>query len=231
MSNPLPPWTTRNSFQRDPHQRIIDRLNGLHNITPPAGGEVLRTPFGTGVQSTPRLLPGTDYTVYIDNLISGTDKGGKYTGYCWRAYPDGGYEFPPTYGPPHSIACEIWHDDELYSSNSPAVPQQHWAKVQSHGIGRFTGEYNSDTPPKPILHAGGFGANAVTPTFAGFSTAGQQWQRDHAFADLSNPANLVSGDQAITVPICTSQDAVTKVCRFGSITFDASGRATVIVFA
>jgi hypothetical protein len=57
MSTPLPDWATRDSFRRDPHQRHIARTNELSNLTAPAGGQVLRTPFGTGVVQPPAIRP------------------------------------------------------------------------------------------------------------------------------------------------------------------------------
>lgn len=57
MSTPLPDWTTRDSFRRDPHQRHIARTNELSNLTAPAGGQVLRTPFGTGIVQPPAIRP------------------------------------------------------------------------------------------------------------------------------------------------------------------------------
>lgn len=219
MSTPLPDWTTRDSFRRDPHQRHIARTNELSNLTPPAGGEVLRTPFGTGVSVPPPLKTGTDYSVYIDAIAAGTDMGGIYTGYCFRSQP------PTT--PTNGLACQIKVDDEIKSKPAGVTfSQQHWSLIGSYGVGRFNGEYTTDTPPKPIIHATGFAVNvnAGAGVLQTLSFGNQIWQRDLTYADPTNPANGATGDMPIKMSLCTRQDAATGICVFRSFHWDASGR-------
>lgn len=147
------------------------------------------------------------FIVYIDVPAVGTTLAGLYDGYCYKT-------FVASVNPATDTKCLIKVEEEQdIGTNSN---KNHWSK--GYAIGRFCGNYTSDTPPRMIIHATGFEVwqtDHNNPFAGSIPNAGtQEWNRAAEYL----PATAICGD----VP--GRLEFAVRGGKFRRVSWDASGR-------
>jgi hypothetical protein len=158
--------TDQISYQSPPNIFVAtnwpERQAGTHGLLTDGTVEVMY--FGVYDAGSPQQkhyvfysAATTDYSIYLNGAATGaglpTHIGGIYNGFCWRT--------TRPVAPTSETPCRIYVDEEWLDNGAGTVDSHRYGL---YGIGRFTGEYTTDVPPKMIRSVAPVSCVAPSPS-------------------------------------------------------------------